>query len=200
MRRNMFADLEGGVKTRGAKTDGDPLAIAEKGFEIVMLLNHVYAGSHYKITPDNIATCLRLGAKYEVPGLMDACHAWLDSLELGTRHLPGWLSVAPGYGLARFTTRCVEFAAHNLQSIINQRLYSTPICSYSVPCICTFGLRGRSKAMQCTEHKMIFLHTVSPLQGGGEAAGHGLAREVATKHAGGDDAVALAHNGFHLFG
>jgi hypothetical protein len=200
VRRNMFADLEGGVKTRGAKTDGDRLAIEEKGFEIVMLLNHVYAGSQYKITPDNIATCLRLGAKYEVPGLTDACHAWLDRLELGTSTLPGWLSVAPGYGLARFTTRCVEFAACNLQTIINQRKYSTPSCSYSAPRIFTFGLRGRSRAMQCTEHDITSVCTILPLQGGGETAGNGLAREATTKHAGGDDAVTLTHNGFHLFG
>ena len=171
MRRNMFADLEGGVKTRGAKTDGDPLAIEEKGFEIVMLLNHVYAGSQYKITPKNIGTCLRLGVKYEVPGLMDACHAYLDNLELVVGNLPGWLAVAPGYGLARFTTRCVDFAAGNLQSIIDQRYYSTQSCS--IPCICAFSLGGRIRAMQRTEHELTSGRAA--MQGGREAAGHGLA-------------------------
>jgi hypothetical protein len=119
---NMFADLQGGVKTRGAKADVEPVTLEETSKEIILLINHVYAGPHYQVTPSDMFSGLWLAKKYDMPRLGEACRAYLDGVHLGEQNTPGWLAVAPGYEVARFTKRCVEYAAGALQGIIDYRV------------------------------------------------------------------------------
>lgn len=137
----MFADLQGGVKTRGAKADVEPVTLEETSKEIILLINHVYAGPHYQVTPSDMFSGLWLAKKYDMPRLGEACRAYLDGVHLVEHNTPGWLAVAPGYEVARFTKRCVEYAAGALQSIIDYRYFCSKSRSCSVPCTCGFGLR-----------------------------------------------------------
>jgi hypothetical protein len=150
--RNMFADLDGGVKTGEAKEDGGPVALEEDSCEVVMLLNHVYAGAQWKLLTEHIGGCLRLAAKYDLPRLLEACHTYLQTApRLKVSNLPAWLEAACDYQVPSFTAQCVDFAAGNLQGIIDYRYCCPDFCSCSSSCAGASG--PRVQAELCAQHE-----------------------------------------------
>jgi hypothetical protein len=60
--RLMFADLKGGVKTRGGKGSAgdDRIALEDQSGDVVVLLNHAYGEARFKVTNINVGPCPRV--------------------------------------------------------------------------------------------------------------------------------------------
>jgi hypothetical protein len=122
LHRNMHADLNGDKpKTRNDSAAENKVVFQDTSEEVVMLLNHAYGGTRFQVDSPNLYPCLKMAWKYDMPRLLDACHDYLDTLDLVDSNATGWLREAPSYKLPRFTKRCVEYAAGHLQSIIANR-------------------------------------------------------------------------------
>lgn len=108
--------------------------LSDSPARVACMVNHIYGGSGYVISSDNLLDCSCVADKYDMPHLQTAVDTFVQQLQLSAVNVPSFMAIAhESPGLAELKERCIEYTAKRLQHILECR------CMADMQCIMAFS-------------------------------------------------------------